>query len=91
MSDVSFQRVNRKMALALATTWIATGAFGSDLDLVRRGSWPGFKRGPAQAVVVQNQFAYVSLETVGLAIFDVSNPANPRRVGGYESGMLAYR
>ena len=80
------QRFNGKIAMALATAWIATGALGLDLDLVRRGSWPGFKRGPARAVVVQNQFAYVSLEMVGLAIFDVSNPANPRRVGGYESG-----
>ena len=47
-----------------------------------RGKWPPFPRGPAGAVALQNGYAFVAVQDAGLAIIDVSNPANPQRVGG---------
>src|SRR2546425_10199413 len=58
-------------------------AFAVDLDPVLRGRWPGFVRGPAQSVAIQNGYSFVAAGGGGLFIIDVSNPANPQRVGGY--------
>ncbi|RLC81612.1 MAG: hypothetical protein DRI61_03650 [Chloroflexi bacterium] len=40
----------------------------------------GYSRGPAHGIVVQGQYAYVA-EGATLAIIDISDQANPRRVG----------
>src|SRR5882762_2972208 len=68
--------------LILACACLSFSAVAVDLDPVFRGRWPLFPRGPASAVAVQNGYAYVAAQLGGLAIFDVSNPTNPRRVGG---------
>src|SRR5678816_4596118 len=52
------------------------------VKLTLKGSWPGYSRGSAIHVTVTNNLAYVSLNFAGLAIFDVSQPANPVRLGG---------
>jgi hypothetical protein len=59
------------------------------LDLVPRGSWASFPPDLALAVVVQNGYAFVAVGDAGLAIIDVSNPADPQRVGGYDTGGYA--
>jgi len=50
---------------------------GSEL-LVRVGSWPGFTRRPAMSVALADHYAYVAMGEGGLAILDVSDPAQPR-------------
>jgi len=65
-------------------------ALAADLDPVLRGRWPGFVRGWAQSVAIQNGYAFVAAGGGGLFIIDVSNPANPQRVGGYDTGGEAY-
>ena len=61
----------------------------TDLDPVLRGRWPLFARGPAQSVAIQNEYAFVGTGAAGLSIIDVSNLANPRRVGGYDTSGTA--
>jgi hypothetical protein len=56
-----------------------------DVDLVLRGSWPPFSHGLALAVTIQSGYAFVALDTGGLAIIDITSPANPQRVGGYDT------
>lgn len=46
-------------------------------------SWPGYGRGPAMAVAVAGNHAYVAAGSGGLIVLDVSNPAKPVRVGSY--------
>ena len=45
--------------------------------------WPGVPQGAASSVQVAGSYAYVGLVHTGLSIFDISNPANPRRVADY--------
>jgi uncharacterized secreted protein with C-terminal beta-propeller domain len=64
------------------------------------GKWPGFTRGPAYDVKVVGNRAYVAAAGGGLVILDVSDPANPVPMGGYDtrgqaraiavSGTVAY-
>ncbi len=65
------------VTLALALAWPARGA-----DPVLIGQWPGWPRGGPYAVAVNGNYAYVGVSG-GLQVIDVSNPANPQRVGGY--------
>ena len=66
------------VTLALALAWPARGA-----DAVLIGQWPGWPRGgAARGVAVSGNYAYVAAEYGGLQVIDVSNPANPERVGG---------
>jgi hypothetical protein len=53
------------------------------------GKWPDYVRGSAMDVTVVGQYAYVAIFTGGLAVFDVSNPAKPVRVGGCGTGGAA--
>jgi len=55
---------------------------GADL-LERIGSWPGFTRGPVSDVAVADNYAYVAIGEGGLIILDMTEPANPVRVGEY--------
>ncbi len=54
----------------------------SETDLVRLAQWPGYRQGPALDVAVAGSYAYVA--SAGLHVFDVSNPARPQRVGGFD-------
>ncbi len=72
------------VTLALALAWPAHGA-----DPVLIGQWPGWPRGPACGVAVSGNYAYVADEDAGLQVIDVSNPANPQRVGGYDTSGYA--
>jgi hypothetical protein len=62
---------------------------GGDIDPVLRGEWPGFRRGQAQAVAVSGNYAYVAAGCAGVQVIDVSYPANPQRVGGYDTSGYA--
>ena len=48
---------------------------------IPQSAWPGFPRGPAQAVQIHGSFAYVAIGPAGLAVLDVSDAANPFPVG----------
>lgn len=66
---------------------ILPSAQAADPALV--GQWPGLPRGKARDVFVVGTTAYVAIGLGGLAIFDVSNPANPTRRGGYGTSGFA--
>ncbi|MCI0541689.1 MAG: hypothetical protein L0Z50_41355, partial [Verrucomicrobiales bacterium] len=51
------------------------------ISVSEAGSWPGYARGQAYAVRVSGQRAYVAASVGGVMIFDVSDPAMPRRIG----------
>ena len=55
----------------------------STLQLSDAAVWPAVKGGPALGVFVREHLAYVAQGDAGLAIYDVSNPANPMFVGNY--------
>ncbi len=55
----------------------------STLQLSDAAVWPAVKGGPAWGVFVREHLAYVAQGDAGLAIYDVSNPANPMFVGAY--------
>lgn len=57
-----------------------------DRDPALRGRWPSFPRGSAWGVAVQNGNAFVAADRAGLVVVDVSDPAKPQRVGGYDTG-----
>ena len=59
------------------------------LALELLGSWPGYRMGPANAVEVSGAYAYVAAGSGGLMVFDVSDPAAPRRLGSWQNGDSA--
>src|SRR5262249_42531450 len=59
----------------LALAWTLLTAYTTqarDLDPLRVGSWPGYLRGTASAVVVAGDYAYLAAGS--LQVIDVSNP-----------------
>ena len=64
------------MTLALALAWVAQGA---DLELI--GQWPGWPRGMPTGLALSGNYAYMASDPGGLQVIDVSDPANPQRVG----------
>ena len=58
------------------------------LELVRQ--WPGLARGNALSVAAQGDRAHVAAGEGGLIVVDISNPANPVRLGGYYTGGYSY-
>ena len=68
------------VTLALALAWVAHGA-----ELESIGQWPGWSRGLAYGVAVSGNYAYLAVAEAGLQVLDVSNPANPQWVGGYDT------
>ena len=89
---LSFAKINGGcglVTLALALAWPAHGA-----DPVLIGQWPGKPRGMqegfAMGVAVSGNYAYVADGSAGLQVIDVSNLANPQRVGGYNTSGDAY-
>ena len=59
-----------------------TGPLALGIDVVRVG---GCVTGWAQGVAVAGNYAYVADNSGGLQVIDISNPANPQRVGGYDT------
>ena len=45
--------------------------------------------GLLMGVAVSGNYAYVADGVAGLQVIDVSNPANPQRVGGYDTSGYA--
>jgi len=54
---------------------MSASLFGGTQELVLRGKWPGFRLGPANAVDMAANYAYVGAED--LLVIDLSDPANP--------------
>ncbi len=50
----------------------------------------GLAAGEAWRVAVSGNYAYVAGDVGGLHVFDVSNPAKPQRVGGYDTSGYAH-
>ena len=74
-------------AVYFAAGLAATHAAPPSLQpLVHAGKWPTMPGGTALDVKVEDNYAYVALGAAGLVVIDVSNPANPVRVGGYTNG-----
>jgi hypothetical protein len=81
-------RFNFQAPAALAWAFgLYLGGYGTviagDINPVLKGSWPGFKRGPATAVAISGNYAYVATSGgVGLEVIDISNPSSPQPAGG---------
>lgn len=67
----------------LWTFLVAHATSAQDLDPQRVGAWPGYTRGPASAVVIAGDYAYVAAGS--LQVFDVSNPLEPKPIGQYDA------
>jgi len=61
-------------------------ALGGETEPLLIGSWRGFRTGLANAVAVLGNHAFVTAGNVGLQVIDISNPANPESVGGFDTG-----
>jgi len=65
--------------------WAAPGQ-ADEVVVERVGQWPSWPRGEeAYGVAVSGHYAYLAQWYEGLQVIDVSDPANPRRVGGYDT------
>lgn len=49
------------------------------------GRWPGYRQGPALNVTVSGDYAY--LAGAGVHVIDISDPAQPRRIGGFHETL----
>jgi hypothetical protein len=78
-----------RVALALAAAWMLKQALALDVEVVGMRKRPAHSRGPAVTVAVQGDYAYVAAYTGGLIIIDIRDPANPQRVGGYDTSGAA--
>jgi hypothetical protein len=83
-----FQKVRlplfRMILVACVLLLLGSGGDESGGKLLQPvASWPGYGRGPAMAVAVDGNHAYVAAGSGGLIVLDVSNPAQPVRVGSY--------
>ena len=76
--------------LMVMLAWAEALATQPRLTPLLRGKWPQFSRGNANDVKVVGHYAYVALGRGGLTIVDVSNPAAPRLVGGYDTSGSAH-
>src|ERR1035437_8707253 len=77
------------LALGLLLNALAFGAGPAHLTPLLQGKWPGFTSGNAYDVKVVGNRAYLALREGGLAVLDVSNPASPVRLGGYDTSGFA--
>ena len=75
--------------VALFSILVPSRLVAQDLDLMLRGIWPPFPRGLAVAVAVRTTPTW-RMGDAGLQVIDVSNPANPQRVGGYDTSGHAF-
>ncbi len=78
------------LAVCFAADLAPTHAEPASLQpLVHPGKWPPVPPNAARAVQGTGNYAYVVLGLGGLAVIDVSHPANPVRVGGYDTSGVA--
>jgi len=82
-------RPSLRAALTLALLVWAGPGYTEEVHVERVARWPGFPRGPAVPVAVAGPYAYVADWEAGLQVIDVSDPARPRRVGGYDTPGFA--
>ncbi|MBK9137540.1 MAG: hypothetical protein IPM17_02055 [Verrucomicrobia bacterium] len=79
------RRVSRRWGLvALGAAWVL-GALAQTVQVTLVGQWPGYVAGYAEGVAVSGHYAYVADGWEGLQVIDVSDPAHPVRVGGYNT------
>ena len=78
------------VALTLALMVLSGQIRGDEVRVERVGQWPGWPRGIAYGVAVSGNYAYLAVGSAGLQVIDVSNPANPRREGRYDTPGRAY-
>jgi len=77
-------------AFGLAAGCVLAQALALEPEVVRTGKWPPYAPGPrAVAVAVQGDYAYVAAKEGGLVLIDIGKPANPQRVGGYDTSGTA--
>ena len=79
-----------------AGLWLSWNACASSQTPVRpgfspvlAGTWPGYERADVWKVAAQGNYAFAAASGAGLLVFDVSNPAVPRRAGACETGGSA--
>ncbi len=68
--------------VAVLLVGMSASLFGATPGLAFKGKWPGHRLGPARAVPMAGNYAYVAAE--GLLVIDISDPANPRLAGFYD-------
>ena len=68
----------------------ATQAAQRSVQPLLPGKWPKWARGPAYDVEVAGNYAYVVLQSGGLAVLDVSNPTNCVQTSGYDTSGSAW-
>ena len=66
--------------------WASLGA--ADLDLPLLGAWPGFDRSAALDIAITRHHAVLVEQSGALAVYDLSNPANPQEMGRYPANAL---
>jgi len=94
-SDAERGFLRSVMALALvAGLWIAISLGPTQataaVALTPTGQWPGWPRGYALRVAASGNYAYVAAVEGSLQVIDVSDPAHPQQVGGYDTSGYAY-
>jgi hypothetical protein len=67
-----------------------TQALALEVEVVGMRKWPAYSRGPAHAVAVQGDYAYVAASEGGLIVIDIRDPANPQPAGGCQTSYSAY-
>jgi hypothetical protein len=85
----------KKIAQCSFAAWLLFGTLAAtaaqpSLRPLLQGKWRGSFCDLAYDVKVVGNYAYIALNQGGLAVFDISNPANPVRVGGYDTSGWAY-
>jgi hypothetical protein len=71
---------NRLLPLALALLFCSMSqALADPTNLVLKGAWPVMSNGAVSQVTVAGSHAYVACGSAGLAVLDVSNPAQSLR------------
>ena len=83
---VRFFRPSPTLAVGLLVSMCLSLESGDLLTV--RARWPGYRRGPVDAPVVSGNYLYAAPSSSGipLSVIDISNPPNPRRVGGCDTG-----
>ena len=90
MTEHTFNWAGWGLALVLLLSVLPAVAAPPRLEpLVQAGKWPEVTRGGALDVKLVGDRAYLAVGYSGLAVLDVSNPANPVRVGGYDTSGYA--
>ena len=68
--------------LLLCLCFFSNDSHAAGLNPRLIGTWPGFERGPAYAIALRGNYAYVAAQDAGLIVLDATDPAAPIRVGG---------